>query len=193
VISTGVTSERDDRGIDMYEHLPAPPNTTTTDEEHGRVLATMPTCTAGWYPDPVDASVLRYHDGSGWTEHRHDPTPVPAPPAATAQPAGQQIVVNTYVAQSAGAGGGQPKSAALAFVLTFFFGPFGMLYSTVAGGLIMLVVELILVPLTFGLALIILWPVQLVWAVVAASNANRQAAGTYAGPVAGGLANQVAR
>ena len=30
---------------------------------------------ANWYPDPADASLLRYWDGHAWTEHRA-PLPV---------------------------------------------------------------------------------------------------------------------
>jgi hypothetical protein len=26
---------------------------------------------AGWYPDPIDASQLRWFDGNGWTSHQH--------------------------------------------------------------------------------------------------------------------------
>lgn len=28
-----------------------------------------PTTPAGWYPDPHDATVLRYFDGGTWTQH----------------------------------------------------------------------------------------------------------------------------
>jgi len=34
---------------------------------------------AGWFPDPEDATQLRYWDGAAWTDHRH-----PADPAAAA-------------------------------------------------------------------------------------------------------------
>jgi uncharacterized RDD family membrane protein YckC len=37
---------------------------------------------AGWYPDPAPQTLpgrLRYWDGSGWTEHTHDPQPAPQP------------------------------------------------------------------------------------------------------------------
>jgi hypothetical protein len=191
----------------MNEHLPAPPNsvgnTMSTDSSNeGASTAEIVKATyeSGWYPDPHGGPGLRYFDGNEWTTHRHTPpletvpvqnaTEAPAPAA----PAAPQIVVNTYVAQSAGGGGGAgQKSAVVAFVLTFFFGPLGMLYSTIAGGLIMLAVGFILVPLTFGLILPIVWPIQLVWAVVAANNANKAGGGNAnAGPGAGGFANQVA-
>ena len=128
--------------------------------------------------------------------HRHTPPTetVAAPVDRPAAASGQQIVVNTYVAQSASGGGvgDGPKSAVLAFVLTFFFGPIGMLYSTVVGALVMFLVGLVVVPLTFGLALPLLWPIQLVWAVVACNNANKGGGGNAnAGPGAGGFANQV--
>lgn len=182
----------------MYEHLPAPPNDDSNDSNDSNdttAVVAAPTFASGWYPDPHGGPGLRYYDGDDWTSHRHAP-PVEAPSAvASANPApatGQQIVVNTYVAQSAAGGAQAPKSAALAFVLTFIFGPFGMFYSTVVGGAVMLVLDLILVPLTFGLILPILWPIQLVWAVVAANNANRAGGNANAGPGAGGFANQVA-
>lgn len=34
---------------------------------------------AGWYPDPSDASQLRYWSGSAWTEHRSPRGPAPTP------------------------------------------------------------------------------------------------------------------
>jgi hypothetical protein len=183
----------------MYEHLPTPPSSSIEHQDEGVTTAEIvaaPTYESGWYPDPHGGPGLRYFDGIEWTSHRHTPPVEAAGPVAVAPvaaPAGQQIVVNTYVAQSASGGGQAPKSAALAFVLTFFFGPFGMFYSTVAGGAVMLLLDLILVPLTFGLILPILWPIQLVWAVVAANNANKAGGGNAnAGPGAGGFANQVA-
>ena len=65
------------------------------------------------------------------------------------------------------------KSVLLALVLTFFFGPFGMLYSTVAGGLIMLVLACLVGFFTAGFGLFFIWPVQMLWAGIAASNYNK--------------------
>jgi hypothetical protein len=75
------------------------------------------------------------------------------------------------------------KSRTVAFLLAFFFGPLGMLYSTVVGGLVMLVVGAILMFFTFGLAIFVVWPACIIWAVLAAgpTEYRQQAAGT-AGP-----------
>ncbi|HEY6531962.1 MAG TPA: AIM24 family protein [Acidimicrobiales bacterium] len=50
------------------------------------------TTPADWYPDPSDSSLLRYWDGSAWTEHTA-PAPVAQPaPAAPAPPAEPEVV-----------------------------------------------------------------------------------------------------
>ena len=70
------------------------------------------------------------------------------------------------------------KSVGLAIILTIFFGPFGMLYSTVSGAIIMFLVQIALVFViiaTFGLGLggeIIVWPLQVIWAATAANRKN---------------------
>lgn len=150
----------------------------------------MNTAQPGWYADPSVAGQLRYFDGSSWTEHvQADPgavniQQVAAPPpqqhygapahAAAYHPAPQVQVNQINVAQ-------QPqKSVGVALLLTFFFGPFGMLYSTIAGGLIMLAANVVLGTLTLGLFLFISWPIQMVWAAVAASNSNKATMPTVA-------------
>ena len=67
----------------------------------------------------------------------------------------------------------QRKSVLLSLVLTFFLGPFGMLYSTVVGGLVMLVLYVVLGIPTFGWALAALHPIAMIWGAVAADRANR--------------------
>src|SRR5207253_9980237 len=71
---------------------------------------------------------------------------------------------------------GAPKSVAAAIILSFFFGPLGMLYSTVVGGITIFFINLILGICTCGLllvpSLLITWPVGIVWAAVAAANHN---------------------
>jgi hypothetical protein len=65
------------------------------------------------------------------------------------------------------------KSIVLSLVLTFFFGPFGMLYSTVPGALIMLALYVALGILTLGWALVVLHPIAVIWGAIAADRANR--------------------
>ena len=65
------------------------------------------------------------------------------------------------------------KSVVLSLVLTFFFGPFGMMYSTVTGGLIMLVLYIGLGIPTVGWAIAGLHPIAMIWGAIAADRANR--------------------
>ena len=53
------------------------------------------------------------------------------------------------------------KSLFTSFVLTLLFGPFGVFYSSTAGGLGLVACSLVFIPLTFGLGSIILWPVSI--------------------------------
>jgi hypothetical protein len=66
------------------------------------------------------------------------------------------------------------KSVGVAILLSFLFGPLGMLYSTIAGGLIMLAVNLFAFIFTAGIGLFLTWPIGIVWAAVAASNQNKR-------------------
>lgn len=65
------------------------------------------------------------------------------------------------------------KSVVLSLVLTFFLGPFGMLYSTVVGAIVMLVLYVVVGILTLGWGLAVLHPVAMIWGAVAADRANR--------------------
>ena len=67
---------------------------------------------------------------------------------------------------------GKRKSVVLSLVLTFFLGPFGMLYSTVAGALIMLVLYVGLEIITLGWAIAVLHPIAMIWGAVAADRSN---------------------
>jgi hypothetical protein len=70
----------------------------------------------------------------------------------------------------------------VALVLTFFFGPFGMLYSTVSGALVMLAVLFVVGFLVFGLFWFLLWPLawagSMVWGALAAAQSGPQPAAT---------------
>jgi hypothetical protein len=62
------------------------------------------------------------------------------------------------------------KSVGASLVLTFLFGPFGLLYTNPIGALVLLVVALVLAVVTLGVGLIIIWPVSMVWGAVSASE-----------------------
>ena len=65
------------------------------------------------------------------------------------------------------------KSVLAAFALTFFFGPLGLLYTSILGGIILFVVALLLAIFTFGFGALITWPVAMVWGVLAALASKR--------------------
>ena len=114
----------------------------------------------GWYPDPHGAPAQRWWDGAQWSSHT---APQPGYP-----PYGSTTVVTIAT----------PKSVGLAFLLTFFFGPLGMLYSTVSGALIMMGIAIfggiVVGIITLGLAWLIwgpaIWVASIVWGCTAAGN-----------------------
>jgi hypothetical protein len=65
------------------------------------------------------------------------------------------------------------KSVLLSLVLTFFLGPFGMLYSTVVGAVIMLILYVALGIPTLGWAIAGLHPIAMIWGAWAAHRANQ--------------------
>jgi len=79
--------------------------------------------------------------------------------------ADQQIVV----VQGAG------KSTMVAVILSLFFGPLGMLYSTILGGVIMLIISIVVGLFTLGFGLIFTWPICVIWAALAADRQNKKA------------------
>lgn len=69
------------------------------------------------------------------------------------------------------------KSTGIALVLSFLFGPLGMLYATVAGGIIMFVVSIPIVLFTGGLGLLLTLPLGMVWSASAVNSYNKQLLG----------------
>jgi len=67
----------------------------------------------------------------------------------------------------------QRKSIVISLLLTLFFGPFGMLYSTVTGAIVMLILYLALGVPTLGWALVGLHPIAMIWGAWAVDRANR--------------------
>jgi len=66
------------------------------------------------------------------------------------------------------------KSAGIAALLAFFFGPIGMLYATGWGALIMFIITGIVIVFTAGLGLIITNPICAIWAYIKVKNDNKQ-------------------
>jgi hypothetical protein len=66
------------------------------------------------------------------------------------------------------------KSVALSLILTFFFGPLGMLYSTIWGAVVMIVLSIPAFIITFGHAGFIIWPVSMIWGAWATHRYNQR-------------------
>lgn len=84
----------------------------------------------------------------------------------------EQNIQKVVVVQSTG------KSTAVAVILSILFGPLGMLYSTVMGGIIMMIISLVVGIFTLGFGLIITWPICVIWSALAASSHNKKALAT---------------
>jgi len=65
------------------------------------------------------------------------------------------------------------KSMGITILLTIFFGPLGMLYSTVTGAIVMIIVNVIVAIITLGFGLFITWPVCIIWAAIATNKYNK--------------------
>jgi len=66
------------------------------------------------------------------------------------------------------------KSVGISLILTFLFGAFGMLYSTIWGAIIMLIVSIIVATVTLGMGLFIVWPICMIWGALAAASYNKK-------------------
>ncbi len=64
------------------------------------------------------------------------------------------------------------KSMILSLLLTFFFGPFGMFYSTIPGALVMLVAYIGIGIVTLGWGLAVLHPIAMIWGAWAVHTYN---------------------
>jgi hypothetical protein len=82
------------------------------------------------------------------------------------------------------------KSMGVALLLAAAFGPLGLLYASVTGGIIMLVVDLIVAVVTLGFGLIFMWPIPIIWAAVAINREReRQALAVSHSTVAGAVSD----
>jgi hypothetical protein len=108
---------------------------------------------------------------------------VPPPGGSGGVPPAPVAVQQTTVIQM-----GTHKNVAGAVVLAFLFGPLGMLYATIAGGIVMFFVNIVVAFLTLGLGLFFTIPLGMVWAGMAASSHNKQLQSITTMHVTGGQA-----
>lgn len=106
------------------------------------------------------------------------PTPGYPPPPYPSQYHPQPIYVTQQVQMApAYVAAIPPKSMAASLVLTFFFGPLGLFYASVTGGIVMLLITFVAAALTFGVSVFITWPICMIWAAVATTNYNARLTG----------------
>ncbi len=66
------------------------------------------------------------------------------------------------------------KSMGVTILLTILFGPLGMFYSTIIGGIVMLILSIIIGIVTLGFGILVTWPICIIWAAVATNNHNNK-------------------
>lgn len=66
------------------------------------------------------------------------------------------------------------KSAGISLLLTFLFGPLGMLYANIMHAIIMIVLAFIIGFVTFGLGSLITWPISMIWGYIDVKSYNKK-------------------
>ncbi len=66
----------------------------------------------------------------------------------------------------------QPKSTLLAFLLALLFGPLGLLYVSVVGAVVLLLLGLFTAPVMGVFGVPFVWLASVVWAIFAAATSN---------------------
>lgn len=70
-----------------------------------------------------------------------------------------------------------PKSMGISLILTALFGSLGMFYSTIIGAIVMLVVEAIILFITFGFGVLLTHPICMIWGALAVRKYNKKLLG----------------
>ncbi len=76
---------------------------------------------------------------------------------------------------------GKQKSAGVAFILAFLFGPLGLLYASVTGGVVMFFAGGLITVVTLGFGYLFVMPVCVIWALIAVNKANSKIPSAAAG------------
>lgn len=79
-----------------------------------------------------------------------------------ARASNQLVVVNTS------------KSTGISILLTVLLGPLGMVYSTIPGAIVMMIVSAVVGLLTVGIGLLFTWPICIIWGAMATTAHNRK-------------------
>ena len=66
----------------------------------------------------------------------------------------------------------QKKSMGIALILTIMFGPLGLLYASVGGGLLLIVFGLVVGFFTLGVGAVLAWGLSIIWAIFAVAGHN---------------------
>jgi uncharacterized Tic20 family protein len=66
------------------------------------------------------------------------------------------------------------KSMGISIILTILFGPLGMLYSTIIGAIIMVMITVITGVVTLSFGLFLIWPICIVWGAMATNRHNKK-------------------
>ena len=119
-----------------------------------------------------DAPSPRIPDTTPLPPSMATPAHAPSPPPYYAPQTHVHVNQQVQVAPPATVMYGAPKSIGLALVLTFFFGPLGLFYASVAGGFVMLFGGILIAIATGGVAGVFVWIGSMVWAAIAVNNYN---------------------
>jgi len=65
------------------------------------------------------------------------------------------------------------KSMLASILLSLIFGPIGLFYASVTGGIVMLLISIVVAIFTLGFGLLITFPICIIWAVVATNTYNQ--------------------
>jgi len=163
--------------------LPSPSDLQDRPSSDSPATAVAP----GWYADPSGSGVPRWWDGAEWTAHAAPGHEVPVSPGTAAPAPDSHYTVHGYTQVEAHhdtttvVPPENPKSVGVAFLLTLFFGPLGMFYSTVNGALIMtgalFVGAAVVFLVTLGIGVLVwvpvVWIISIIWGCTAANEQSR--------------------
>lgn len=67
-----------------------------------------------------------------------------------------------------------PKGQGIGLILTLLFGPLGLFYSSVIGGIIMTIIAIPVTIFTIGIGWLAIVPICCIWSLIAVSSHNKK-------------------